>query len=140
MSGFEVTGVLLGAIPLLIAALEQYKTTKSKLRGFRYKALYIDRLIAALEEQRVLIESDLRLLLAAVGYEDEYVTALGANTSRAFLESYEISREVGSFLGLNHEPYTKRLENCRSSLEDIAKEIGGLTPASKVRSLPAAFI
>jgi len=52
MSGFEVTGVILGAIPVIISALEQYKKTRETWRRFRQKALYIDRLIQARKSRK----------------------------------------------------------------------------------------
>lgn len=46
MSGFEVVGVVLGAIPLIISAVEKYKTTSQKLKYYRQKITLVGELIS----------------------------------------------------------------------------------------------
>ena len=69
MSGFEVAGLIVGIIPIIVEALQQYKKTRERWRRFKCKALYIARLIDSLEEQQVLIQTDLNILLRATGFE-----------------------------------------------------------------------
>lgn len=132
MSGIEVAGLILGAVPLIIAALEQYKKTRETLNRFRRKALYIDRLIDALEEQRVLIESDLNQLLRAAGVESDEIAAAGAASCHDLLQSPEIARDIAQYLGQTFQPYQKALKRCECALQDIARNIGGLTPGFQV--------
>jgi hypothetical protein len=49
MGGLEVVGVVLGALSLLISALEKYKTTSQRIKYFRYKEPFIIKLIHLLE-------------------------------------------------------------------------------------------
>lgn len=70
MSGLEVAGLVLGAIPIVIWSLEHYKTTRDYWRRSRSKRLLIDRMIKALHEQRTLMEVDLQVLSRAAGVED----------------------------------------------------------------------
>lgn len=56
MSGFEVVGVVLGAIPLIISAVEKYKTTSRKLKYYRQKITLVDELIRSLNEQQCFIK------------------------------------------------------------------------------------
>lgn len=132
MSGFEVTGGILGAIPVIISALEQYKKTRETWRRFRQKALYIDRLIQALEEQKVLIETDLNLLLRAVGFENDDVVAMGSDSCHDCLRDSEIATEIEQYLGQSYRPYYKALSHYEVALEEIARKIGGLVPSSQV--------
>ena len=112
MSGIEVAGLILGAVPLIIAALEQYKKTRETIYLFRRKALYIDRLIDALEEQRVLIESDLNQLLRAAGIESDEVAAAGATSCHDLLQDPDIATEIAQYLGQTFQPYQKALKRC----------------------------
>ena len=51
MSGFEVVGVVLGVIPLIISALDNYKKTSQRIKFFRGKEPYVAQLIQSLKEQ-----------------------------------------------------------------------------------------
>lgn len=132
MSGFEITGVILGAIPVIIGALEQYKKTRETWRRVRQKALYIDRLIQALEEQKVLIETDLNLLLRAVGFENEDVVAMGSDNCHDCLRDSELATEIEQYLGQTYRPYYKALNRCEIALEEVARKIEGLVPSPQV--------
>lgn len=79
----------------------------------------------ALEEQNVLIETDLNLLLRAAGFENEDVVAVG-------LQDSEIATETEQYLGQSYRPYYKALSRCEIALEEIARKIGGLVPSSQV--------
>ena len=70
MSGFEVVGVVLGVMPLILSALEGYQKLRRKREVFKARSLHIIQLIQALNEQRVLIESDIEIILRSVGIED----------------------------------------------------------------------
>lgn len=132
MSGFEITGVILGAIPVIIGALEQYKKARETWHRFNQKGLYIDRLIQALEEQSVLIETDLHLLLRAVGFQRDDIIAKGGNNCHDCLRDSEIATEIEQYLGQSYRPYCKALSRCEVALEEIARKIGGLVPRSQV--------
>lgn len=45
MSGIDIAGLILGAVPVVIAALEHYKTLHRKTWSFKHKSLRIDQLI-----------------------------------------------------------------------------------------------
>ncbi|KAL5334995.1 hypothetical protein BJX70DRAFT_376595 [Aspergillus crustosus] len=58
MSGIELVGVVLGAIPLILSAIESYKKTSQRCKYFRYKEPYIIALVHSLEDQRFFLETD----------------------------------------------------------------------------------
>ncbi|KAL8801036.1 MAG: hypothetical protein Q9182_004728 [Xanthomendoza sp. 2 TL-2023] len=128
MSGIEVAGLVLGAIPVLIWALENYKTTREIWRRSRSKALLVDRLINALQEQRLLIQLDVQLLLKAASYEDHETVDLEALSCHELLLDQELAVALQLYLGRVYEPYRAALGRCESILTDIAQSIGGLTP------------
>ncbi|KAL9116788.1 MAG: hypothetical protein Q9187_006683 [Circinaria calcarea] len=99
MSGIEVVGIILGALPVVVWGLKQYKTTHDIWRRSRSKALMVDRLIEALEEQKVLIEIDLKLLLRAADIEDEEVAALNVPNYCELLQHQDVGDAVAKYLG-----------------------------------------
>ena len=135
MSGFEVAGLILGAIPIIVSALQQYKTTREKWRYFRGKALYIDRLIDSLEEQRVLIDADLEILFRAMGLEGNSIALFHTGDRMTILDSDEVSQELREYLGQIYDPYRNALAKCENALKAIVMHIGGLTSGHEVLNL-----
>ncbi|KAL9615714.1 MAG: hypothetical protein Q9160_009316, partial [Pyrenula sp. 1 TL-2023] len=70
MTGFEIVSVVLAALPLLISALTQYEIVNQKHTCFRKQRLHVDRLLNALTEQKILIESNMQLMFRATGNDD----------------------------------------------------------------------
>ena len=129
MSGMEIAGLILGAVPLTIAALKQYKTAHEMLRSFKRKSLLIDRLIGVLQEQEFCLESEFTLLLRAAG------CTINGEDMQALLVRDDITKDLKGYLGRAYEPYLNALIGCKSSLEDIVKRIWGLVPGSPVSSM-----
>ncbi|KAL4919448.1 hypothetical protein BDW62DRAFT_199763 [Aspergillus aurantiobrunneus] len=75
MSGLEVVGVLLGAIPVVVAALRSYKEAKQRYIWFARKEVYVDRLIQSLNEQMFFLRADVGLALRTANLEPERITA-----------------------------------------------------------------
>ena len=127
MSGIEVAGLILGAVPIVIWGLERYKMTRDIWRRSRSKALLVDRLINALQEQKVLIEIDLQLLLRAADLDDSEIAALDISSCYGFLRDESLAKSLVQYLGRVYGPYRSALERCERILVDIARSIEGLT-------------
>ena len=68
MSGIEIIGLVLGALPLLIAALDKGKEGWSTVRTFTRKwKVELDCLVRCLKEQRWLFKNSTMILLIAAG-------------------------------------------------------------------------
>ena len=132
MSGFEVVGLILGAVPVTIAALEQYKVAHEMLRYFNHKSVYIDRLIQALEEQKFFLESEFDIVLRAAGFEQHDISTTSAEYLQEGLLRSDIAKELDRYLGRGYDPYRKALVRCETSLGEIVRSIGGLVPGSPV--------
>ena len=131
MSGLEVIGVVLGAVPLIVSALEKYKTTKRIWDRARKIALHIDELIEALVENQILIETSLELLHKAVEAEDacsDHHTMDYASK----LRRTDIARELQLYMGKLYQPYERALLRCEETLFKIVRKIDGLFLSSKV--------
>ena len=134
MSGFEIAGLILGVVPLTIAALKQYKTAHEMKRSFVYKSLYIDRLIQALEEQSFFLESEFDLVLRAAGFEQRDIGTVSGEYLQTILLRSDVAEELRRYLGRGYELYRKALIRCETSLGEIVRSIGGLVPGSPVSS------
>ena len=127
MSGIEVAGVVIGAIPLLISALEHYKKARRFWHFLSNKNMYVNRLLESLDEQKALIQTEIWLLLNASGFNDADAIGLSDyNACVSFLTREDVVEEVSRYLGRLNLPYTTALSRCQSSLADIAKHIEGL--------------
>lgn len=137
MSGFEIAGLIIGVVPLTIAALERYKTAHELLHRYSNKPVYIDRLIQALEEQKFCIESEFEIMLRAAGFEQQDISTVGGDHLKTILLRRDVAEELGRYLGRGYDPYRKALVRCEASLGDIVRNIRGLVPGSPVSLLTA---
>ncbi|KAL4800385.1 hypothetical protein BDV19DRAFT_384210 [Aspergillus venezuelensis] len=127
MSGLEVVGVVLGALPLMIAAIDKYKTTSQRLKFFRFKEPFIVELIQALKEQQFFLETDLLVTLQATDLDKQEISDLLAKPAAKLFEDPDIVSNVQKYLGDGYGPYTAAVARCERILFDIAKHIRGLT-------------
>jgi hypothetical protein len=63
MSGVEVAGLVLGALPLVIAALEEYKRGLKPLRRLFGAKLELESLMRRLRNERFLFRTNLRIII-----------------------------------------------------------------------------
>lgn len=138
MSGFEIVGVVLGAIPLIISALEKYKTTSRRLRYVRQKEVLVNELIRSLNEQRCFIKGDIYLILKTTFLEDEEIDMFLNQSSSRLSELFSdqmLAQEVQECLGDWYIPYITALDRCENMLMAIAKNLTGLSSDSQVRTM-----
>lgn len=130
MSGLEIVGVILGAVPIIISAIDHYKTTSQRVKYFRYREPHIVELIRSLEEQRFFLESDLvETLQKSTDLEADEISAWLQNPNSELFEDPEITDAVREYLGEGYPQYTGAIDRCQRIIEEIAKDINGLTCA-----------
>lgn len=112
MSGFEVAGVVLGTIPLVISALEHYKQGISTIRKWRNYDRELRSLIRNLETERVRFQDVCEKLLVGLvpprqietmvehpfgpaWHEDEVQAKIEARLWRSFNIFEEIVNDMG---------------------------------------------
>lgn len=125
MSGFELVGLILGAVPVTIAALEHYKRAHEMMRSFNHKSVYIERLIQALEEHKICLESEFDIVLRAAGFEQHDFGSSNVEYLQTCLLRSDIAEELSRYLGRGYDPY-RALVRCETSLGEIVRSIGGL--------------
>ena len=137
MSGLEVAGVILGAIPIIISAIDKYKTTSQRLKWFRYKEPYIAQLIQSLKEQKFFLESDIIVTLKmSTDLESNEISNWLQKPDSSLFEDPEIAEAVREYLGEGYIQYKGAIDRCQCILEGIAKDISGLS-CSQVCRRPA---
>ncbi|KAJ5739887.1 hypothetical protein N7533_012671 [Penicillium manginii] len=132
MSGFEIVGVVLGAIPLIISAIDCYKTTSQKIKFMTKKELLLDRLIQSLEEQKFLLDNEIRLALQGTHLDEEEIIALIARQGLNPFQDPEIADSLKDHLGDAFPLYKKAVSRCEDNLKAIIANISGLSSASQV--------
>ena len=128
MSGLEAAGLILGAIPIVVWGLQNYRITRDSWYRSRNKALLIDRLIDALREQQLLIEIDLQILLRAADCADADWELLTTSSCYDYLKDRQLAIAFANYLGRAYEPYQSALKRCEHVVTDIAQCIEGLMP------------
>ena len=122
----EVAGVVLGAIPIVIAALQCYKDT-IKLGGRLFKRKkHVEKLIRALTEQKGALEQNLEWLSKAI---DEPCD----RTENLDLEDEDIWEAMMGYLGSSGSTsFALALTNAQKTISNIIRNIKGLLPDKTV--------
>jgi hypothetical protein len=130
MSGIEVAGVLLGALPILFTAVDLSKDGIQKGKLFFRTRYYIEKLALALHlQQRILAETTKSFLIRS-GCED--VSRLDDDPA-GYLKEEAIQSQLLDFLGPeNTAAFTGTLKQSDDIVKRIASIIAGLVSTVKV--------
>ncbi|CRL21989.1 unnamed protein product [Penicillium camemberti] len=123
MSGFEVAGVVLGALPLIITAVDKYKATAGILKNFRHKEPHVQKLIQALESQKFCVESELVIIWNGAFSKEDHVPI--PPTSNDF-KSPMVALAIQKHLGPGYQHFIAALSRCEEALVEIATHLHGL--------------
>lgn len=132
MSGFEVVGVVLGAIPLIISAIDYYKVTSQKIKFMTKKELLLNRLIQSLEEQKFLLDSEIRLALQGTHLEEEDIIGLISQQGLNPFQDPKAADSLKEHLGEAFPLYKNAVSRCEDNLKAIIANISGLKSTSQV--------
>ncbi|KAK9852668.1 hypothetical protein MYU51_007793 [Penicillium brevicompactum] len=127
MSGIEIVGVVLGALPLITSLIDQYRVSKRIYKVFRYKEPYIDQLIQSLRTQNFFLETDILVILKET-FGQDFVQSIPDFTqaSSTLFEDPEVSSRIEEYLGDGYTHYKAALSRCEEILSGIAENISGL--------------
>ncbi|KAL4938397.1 hypothetical protein BDV06DRAFT_231900 [Aspergillus oleicola] len=135
MSGLEIVGVVLGAIPITIAAIELYRERQTRI-AFRNKDPYVLRLIQSLREQHYLLKSDIELTLHGAGVE--YNKPINQTIGTIFRDP-AVARAVTDYLGDDSEIYFGAVDSCYIVLAGLVGRIEGLGAVTGLESLVRTY-
>ncbi|KAI1456685.1 hypothetical protein F4805DRAFT_216679 [Annulohypoxylon moriforme] len=124
MSGFEIAGVVLGAIPLIISALEYYKKGKKSAKSIRKWNSQVDMLIEQLEIQKMFFHIHILQLLQRAGVEEVINTGdISQDRCVSILRSMKNGTEVKEYFGPFHGRFLKILKRYEDCFKTIISKL-----------------
>ena len=131
MSGFEVAGVVLGALPILFAAVDFSKKNIGRGAVFFRKRRYVEKLALALLSQRQHLVEIIRSILNKSGCED--LSRLESDPI-GYLKDDTVQGQVLDYLG--EENFTALgglILRCQDIIKLVAIKTANLVPSIQVR-------
>lgn len=123
MSGFEVTGVLLGVFPLVIAGLEKYSEMAKRLGLWHQIRREHCKCLRDLGFHRTVLLSHLRQLLFPLVVDDAHVKRLLADPGGEGWKEDWIDGSLRERLGESYELYFEYISGMLGVLEDLRYEL-----------------
>jgi hypothetical protein len=139
MSGFEIAGVVLAVIPLLVPALNLYKESLSRTSVFFRRRKHVEKLIHALYLQKTLLTENVRTLLIRVGVDVDDIPEDAQQLSELLHDDDDLKARVEAYLGTEaNELYKYAVVTCEEVVRNLAAHIEGFLPAGQMVSLSAS--
>jgi hypothetical protein len=135
MSGFEVAGVILGSIPLVISTLEHYKNGLSVIQRYRRYERELQRLIRNLETEKVKLQNICEKLLDGI-VPPSRIDDMVENPGGDLWIEQETQRAIRTRLQKSCNVFEQTLRDIQTATEEMYEKLGGGT---EVRSLALVF-
>lgn len=130
MSGIEVAGLVLGALPILFQAIDFYKDGFGKSLRVIRKRKYVEKLSRAVHMQKQILEELVRSIVGASGCEN--IVQLD-DDPLGYLKDEYIREQVQDYLGKrNVDAFNDALEESNAIVKRLSSSIAGLVPDFKV--------
>jgi hypothetical protein len=121
MSGFEVAGVVLAVLPLLISALEHYKSGAGAASSFVKWRGHLDTLLYRLKTQRTLFYLNAMILLRAAGVDD--LTGQDEGECVRVLMEEETGKIVEEYLDFTYSTFESTIREYERCLKIIVQKL-----------------
>lgn len=128
MSGIEVAGLVLSAVPVLLEAIDGYKKGMRRLTTAIKKRKVIEKLGRALRFQKSIIEEITRNVLVKSGC----AAAAGADGAQlgVLSQDKQTQERVNGFLGTNNaRVFSDALVDCMAAVRHVTIGLASLVPA-----------
>ena len=123
MSGFEVAGVVLGAFPIAITALDKYREVATRLGLFFKIQLEYKKWRDDLEFHRLLFARHMRQLLLPLVADDDKIKVLLAAPAGVAWQDPSIASLLEKRLGESYELYFEYMKGIKRVMNDINLEL-----------------
>lgn len=133
MSGIEVAGLVLGAIPLLIAALEHHESGLDRIKAFWNWGDELSKFRRTLGLLLVSYDLTLRVLLAPM-ITDARLEEMLANPSGDLWKSEDVCRQLQCRLDVAYTPYLDIISEIERIIIEISSKLN-INRANKVGNL-----
>ena len=130
MSGIEIAGIVLGALPVIFEALDGYKNSVTRVGMGIRKRKYVDKLSRALREQNQTLEAIVQFVLQESGYE----MLLSEQVDIAeFLQDQSAKDRVRDYLGDQYDrAFIDAVTECCGSVQRALSKVATYVPSLKV--------
>lgn len=125
MSGFEIVGVVLGAVPLAISALEHLKTGKGLIGSLLRWETLTNGLIRELNLQIIFLDSSIRNVVPNASTDENTLAILRQTPAAEHFKDYLGDRMYDAFL--------QSLEIYKESLKGAIAKLMGILGLETVR-------
>lgn len=132
MSGFEIAGVVLGSIPLIISALEHYQGVFEKARLWRKYTRVLGELALKLGTEESLLKNTCELLLSGI----VSLTEIETMVAEPFGELWRDEKIKGGLhwkLDTSLEIFEKNVQQMKHVIDMLKKDLC-IAPDPKVRA------
>ncbi|OAP56785.1 hypothetical protein AYL99_08897 [Fonsecaea erecta] len=122
MAGVEAAGLVLGAIPLIISALEHYHDVAAPTIAFVHWRRYLRKLVLKLYIIRVSYDQAVRLLLAPIADLADQITMMEDPRSQLWREG-PLAESLRDKLGPVYDPFILTIDEVAEILVEIASSL-----------------
>ncbi|UPK96945.1 hypothetical protein LCI18_007880 [Fusarium solani-melongenae] len=122
MSGFEIAGIVLGSIPLVISTLENYGAGLSTLQRFRKYRRELQSLIRNLETERIKLHNVCEKLLIGL-VPHSRIGALINNPMGDLWREEETLRKIRFRLGKGYEMFEATMNDLKATIDEMARRV-----------------
>lgn len=130
MSGFEVVGIALGVLPILLRSVDVYKDSIRRVGTTIRKRKHVEKLARALLLQQQILEETVKSVILACGCEN--VGALEEDPFGYFGNS-DLRERVEDYLGpKNSIAFIGLLTTNNNTIRKVAENLSGLVPVHQV--------
>ena len=122
MDPATIAGLVLGVIPLLISAVENYEITFQPFVTYRRYLKEVQRFTARLDAQRAIFRNESQLLLLSVG---QNLTDILGDPNHPSRNDEELSSRLQHLLGSSYDTCISTLNLINETLREVAEETKG---------------
>lgn len=124
MSGIEVAGLVLGAIPIVISGIEYYIEGIETIKSFRQFESGLKNILRALDNEHALLINACGLLLNGSSlHPDRIAPLLSDGPANGSWKDPEVEDIVRAQLGEAFDNFTKTLSKIHDTVEDLRAKL-----------------
>ncbi|PCD36645.1 hypothetical protein FGRA07_07649 [Fusarium graminearum] len=123
MSGFEVAGIVLGGIPLVISALEHYKNGVSLIQRYRRYERELQRLIRNLETEQVKLQNVCEKLLDGI-VSPSLIDKMVENPGGELWSKQETQKAIRTRLWKSWDVFERTLRDIQTATDEMYDKLG----------------
>lgn len=123
MSGFELAGIVLGAFPIAISAIDDYRRMARKVEALKDIRVTYLRCSEDLKNEALAFKRHLRMLVLPLVVDSDSANALLANPSGERWKDADIADLLETKLGESHELYLSYVDRMVETLAKISEEM-----------------